>query len=276
MKSDCCPKVSFIMGIYNCQDTLTQAIDSVVNQTYKNWELVMCDDASTDATHEIAKRYCERYPEKIILLQNEKNMRLAASLNRCLERANGDYIARMDADDENMPTRLEKQVEYLQTHPEIACVGSGTIVYDEFCEYGERYGSEFPDKNSLLRGTPFAHPTIMMKKSVYLQLSGYTVSEDTMRAEDLDLWFRFYQAGFQGYVIQEPLYKYRESLNDFKKRTLKAAIGTTKVYLRGYKMLHFSRRNYLYAFKPIISAIVPNRIMRYYHQRNLKKRSVVG
>ncbi|MDK0922904.1 glycosyltransferase family 2 protein, partial [Clostridium perfringens] len=100
-------KVSIIMGIYNCEKTLSDCIDSLLNQTYTNWELIMCDDSSTDCTYKIAKRYAEKY-NNIILLRNETNKKLSATLNRCLEVAKGEYVARMDADDIALPTRLEK------------------------------------------------------------------------------------------------------------------------------------------------------------------------
>lgn len=78
------PKVSVIMGIYNCESTLPQAVDSILAQTYPNWELVMCDDGSTDGTYAVAERYRIQYPEKIVLLKNEQNRKLSYSLNRCL------------------------------------------------------------------------------------------------------------------------------------------------------------------------------------------------
>lgn len=259
------PKVSVIMGIYNCEKTLPEAIESVIGQTYTNWELIMCDDGSKDNTYAVAEKYRDRYPDKIILLKNEINKRLAATLNRCLTMATGDYIARMDADDTNLPQRFEKEVEFLETHLEITCVGTGCIIFDDKGDHSVRLGKEHPTKMILIHGTPFAHPTIMMRKEAYEALGGYTSSPDTMRAEDVDLWFRFFSKDYQGYVIQEPLYRYRESMQDFKRRSWKAAIGTTKVCLRGYKLLKYPPYVYPYAFKPIVAAMVPKRLMYLYH-----------
>ena len=91
-------KVSIIMGIYNCADTLEEAVESILQQTYDDWELIMCDDGSMDSTYEIATRFSRQY-ENIIAFQNEKNMGLNYTLNKCLEKAKGEYIARMDGDD---------------------------------------------------------------------------------------------------------------------------------------------------------------------------------
>ena len=117
-------KVSIIMGIYNCQDTLADSIQSIVDQTFTDWKLIMCDDASTDNTLEIARGFQQRYPDKIVLCRNEINSGLSASLNHCLKYAEGDYVARMDADDISKPTRLETQLNILEQNPEFAVVGT--------------------------------------------------------------------------------------------------------------------------------------------------------
>jgi glycosyltransferase EpsE len=259
------PKVSVIMGIYNCEKTLSAAIESVLEQTYTNWELIMCDDGSNDRTYEIAESYRDKLPDKIILLRNAVNQRLAATLNNCLRVASGEYVARMDADDINLPQRFEKQVKFLNEHNDITCVGTGMLIFDENGNRSIRLGNEYPSRMCLIHATPFAHPTIMMRKKAYDVLGGYTSDSSTMRAEDVDLWFRFFEKGYAGYVIQEPLYRYRESLSDFKKRTLKAAIGTTRVCLRGYRKLKYPFYLYPYAFKPIIVTLIPNKMMYSYH-----------
>lgn len=259
------PKVSIIMGIYNCEKTLPEAIESVLSQTYANWELIMCDDGSEDYTYVVAENYRDRYPDKIILLKNKKNMKLAATLNNCLTVASGKYIARMDADDMNLPQRFEKEVEFLEQHPEIACVGTGCIIFDEHGDHSIRLGKEYPNKMTLVHRTPFAHPTVMMRKEAYSALGGYTSSPDTRRSEDLDLWFRFFSKGYKGYVLQEPLYRYRESVQDYRRRSWEAAVGTTKVYLRGYKLLNYPLYVYPYALKPMVAALLPKRLMYFYH-----------
>lgn len=260
------PLVSVIMGIYNCENSIEAAIESILQQTYDNWELIMCDDGSTDSTYSIATKYMEKYSDKIVVLKNEKNLRLAATLNRCLGVAKGEYIARMDADDVCLPERLEKQVAFLDNNPQYACVGSNMIVFDEYGDHGIRVIPQETKESTLLKTTIFAHPTIMMRSSVYQELGGYTVSKRTMRAEDLDLWFRFVKAGYKGYNIQDPLYRYRECEKDLNKRSLHAAIQTSKVFFDGYKMLGFSRFKYIYALRPIIVAMLPNSVICQHHK----------
>ena len=109
-------KISILMGIYNCAATLPAAIDCILAQTVTDWVLILCDDGSSDHTYGIAKKYGDRYPDKIILLQNEKNMGLPYCLNRGIEIAKGTYIARMDGDDISFPKRFEKQLQYIQLY----------------------------------------------------------------------------------------------------------------------------------------------------------------
>ena len=132
-------RVSIIMGIYNCAPTLSEAIDSILAQTFTDWQLILCDDGSTDNTYSVAKRYLSQNHEKIILLQNKSNMGLNHTLNYCLEVATGDYIARMDGDDISLPTRLEKEVAFLDAHPEYAIVSTPMIFFDETGEWGRSY-----------------------------------------------------------------------------------------------------------------------------------------
>lgn len=260
------PLVSVIMGAYNCEDTIRGSIESIICQSYTNWELIICDDASTDRTYEICRQYRAK-ESRLQIIRNKQNRRLAAALNRCLGLAQGIYIARMDADDISLPDRLEKEVAFLENHPDIDAVGCCCYVFDGKSSVTRRSYREYPKKKDLLLNSPFAHPSICMKKEVYDRLHGYAVDEKTARAEDLDLWFRFYESGFAGCNLQEYLYQYRETMDDYKKRTVKAGIGTAKVFLDGYRRLHVPWYFYPLALKPVLSAILPDRFMYHFHNR---------
>lgn len=265
------PLVSVILPVYNCETTITEAIDSIVNQTYSNWELIVCDDCSTDKSYEILKSYKEKLGKKMILLQNQKNSKIATTLNHCLKYAKGIYIARMDGDDRSKTNRFEKQVDFLNKHLDIDCVGAGMEIFDENGIRGIRRGEEYPNKKSIFKRVPFSHPTIMMRKKVYLQLNGYRVSSETLRAEDLDLWFRFWNANFKGYNLQDILLEYRERQNDYAKRSLKASIGIAKVEIYYLFKHKYNKINLLFCFKPLIASLVPSKIMFRYHNFKMKK-----
>ena len=263
-------KVSVIMGIYNCQDTLRESIDSIINQTYDNWELIMCDDMSTDNTYKIAKYYVDKYKNKIKLIQNDKNSGLAFSLNHCLKYVTGEFIARQDGDDLSVENRFEVQVKFLEENKQYDLVASKMISFDENGVNGLR-GVSFdePKISDLSRSTAFCHATIMAREYVYKELNGYRVNKYTMRCEDVDLWFRFFAKGYKGYNLQEGLYMVRDDLNAYKRRTLKSYLYLMKVNFDGYKMVNMPKKYYVFLIKPILPALIPKIIMKKYHKNRV-------
>lgn len=255
------------MGVYNCAATLPAAIDSILAQTFADWELVVCDDCSTDHTYAIARRYAGQYPERIILLRNGQNSKLSYSLNRCLAIASGEYIARMDGDDRSCPERLARQVSFLEAHPEFAVVGCAMRRFSESGPGDIDFAPERPDRLTLRREIPFKHATIMMRKSVYDSLGGYTVSPLTVRGQDLDLWYRFYAAGYQGANLAEPLYLVREDMAAIRRRSFKVRYKNFKVHRNGYRLLHYPA---IWLLKPftqlLLKSIVPYRAIAFYRK----------
>ncbi len=263
-----CPKVSVIMGIYNCEKTLPEAIESILRQTYPNWELILCDDGSSDGTYAIADSYAKRDPQRIVLIRNETNKKLAYTLNRCLSVASGELIARMDGDDISHPDRFLRQTEYLLAHPDIQLVGTDMRCFDETGTYGIRHAAEHPDKLTLKTRSPFFHATVMTYKSVYDALGGYSVSERAERAEDLELWFRFFHAGFRGENIPEALYNVRENRETLLRRTAKDRMNVVRLKAQGFRLLGFPKR---WIVKPAVTAVLksctPMFAVRFLHRR---------
>lgn len=259
------PKVSVIMGVYNGSKTLRIAIDSIINQTYKDWEFVICDDASTDNTYEILNEYKSNYPNKFVILHNDKNLMLSASLNRCLEAASGEYIARMDDDDKSLPLRFEKQVEYLDNHADCDVVGTEIQTFSDLDGLGEivRKVAD-PTIYDIPKMNPYVHASILMRKKAYDALDGYSVSERTRRMEDIEMWYRFYSLGMKGHNINEVLYCVRFDKNALKKRKLKYSIDASHIVFNGVKMLNLPKKYYLYALKPIVSWATPEKLKTIY------------
>lgn len=261
------PLVSIIMGTFNCASSLHTCIDSIINQSYTNWELIICDDCSTDETLLIASKYDEKF-ENIRLIRNKENMKLAYSLNHCLKYAKGKYIARMDADDICFSDRLEKQVDFLENNPKIDVVGTAVIPFDENGDKPIRFACENPNVRILTHRTTFFHPTVMMKKTCYDHLGGYTVAKRTQKGQDIDLWFRFFAEGYTGENLKEPLIKYHESISDYqKKRNIRFAIGIMQTKFYGYRINNFQWYIYPTAVKPVIAAMIPKKIIHIYHNR---------
>lgn len=255
------------MGIYNCADTLSEAIDSILTQTYEDWELIMCDDGSTDHTYQVAKKYQRQYPHKILLIQNECNKGLNLTLNHCLEYASGEYIARMDGDDLSLPERLEKEVLFLDEHPEYAIVSCPMIYFDEDGDWGQGSLVEYPAKFDFVKGTPFCHAPCMVRSEAFRAADGYSTDKHTLRAEDYNLWFRLYALGYKGYNLQEPLYKMRDDMNAYHRRKFCYARNEAYVRWTGYRMLNLPKKYYIYALRPIIIGMLPKKIYLYLHHR---------
>jgi glycosyltransferase EpsE len=133
-------------------NTVDRSIQSIVDQTYQDWEFIICNDASTDGTWQKVLAWTEK-DKRISASENERNLGLAASLNRLLELASGEYIARMDGDDVSLPDRFEKQVAFLDRNPAYAFVGSSCYLFDESGEWGMRKTIEKPQKENFLWGT---------------------------------------------------------------------------------------------------------------------------
>lgn len=265
------PKISIIMGAYNCEKTLKECIDSILNQTYNNWEFIICDDNSTDNTFKILKEYENLYPDKFKILKNDINKGLAYSLNQCLKYTSGDYIARQDSDDLSLKNRLERQIEFLLNNEIYDLVGTQMISFDENQSYGKRGVSDGCVSYKVLKsGAAFCHATIMCKKEVYETLNGYRVNKYTLRCEDIDLWFRFFNNKFKGYNMNEALYMVRDDINAYKRRTIKSYIYLMKVNFEGYKLVNMPFIYYPYLFKPIVSSIIPRFIMKKYHHYKCK------
>ncbi len=267
------PKVSVIMGIYNCEKTLAAAIDSIIHQTYPNWELIMCDDGSIDGTYAIAETYRKEHPKKIVLLRNGANKKLAYTLNRCLQVASGTLVARMDGDDISTPDRLMRQTESLLTHPEYQLVGTAMRRFDETGYHNTLHPVQHPDKSILIDSTPFFHATILTYKRVYDVLGGYCTKAQAERVEDVDLWFRFYSKGFAGFNLDEPLYEVREDLNAIRRRTLSARIHSIQTRAVGYKLLGFPiLRLICPALVLFLKGLIPPRIAMYFRSFRKKRK----
>lgn len=266
------PKISIIMGIYNCAQTLPSAIDSILGQTFSDWELIMCDDGSTDDTYPVAHAYQQRDPDRFVLIRNDQNMGLNHTLNRCLELARGTYVARMDGDDLSLPQRLEREARFLDEHPEYAIVSTPMIFFDESGDWGRSYSIERPTKRDFIKHSPVhCHAPCMIRREAYLAVGGYTVDKRMLRFEDVNLWYKLYANGYMGYNLDEPLYKMRDDQAATRRRSLRSRMNGVYVMYVGFKLFEFPW--YLYGYvavdflKHLIKGIMPDRLYLLFHKK---------
>lgn len=178
------PMVTVLMSVYNGGRYLREAMESILTQTFTDFEFVIIDDGSTDDSRDIIHSYPDN---RIRLISHESNQGLVAALNNGLKNSRGRYIARMDADDISLPERLQKQVDFMETHPEIGASGTWFITFGK--ENHKEWLPITPDeiKCHLLFHSPLAHPSIIMRKSVLLE-QGFHYDGTYKHAEDYHLW----------------------------------------------------------------------------------------
>ncbi len=270
MSCDNAKLVSVIMGIYNCETTLAEALDCIVAQTYTNWEIIVCDDGSSDDTLAVANEFKNKYPNKIFVLKNERNMGLNYTLNRCLYESHGEYIARMDGDDTCSLDRFEKEVRVLEENEDIAIVSSDMSFFDEEGFFGQTDADPAPTNKSFLNSTPFCHASCMVRREAYLAVDGYSVDKKLLRVEDYHLWVKMYAKGYKGVNIKECLYQMRDDRNATKRRKFKYRLNAVYVRAFAIKQLKLPFYCYVYCLKPIVVGLTPIFIYNILHRKRLK------
>lgn len=213
------PKISVVMAVYNGLPYLQEAVESIFNQTYKNLEFIVIDDASTDRSWNLLKSIKDK---RLVLMQNAKNVGLAASLNKALKKAKGEFIARMDADDVSMPKRLETQFNFMMKNPDIDLCGTWV---DRINSNGKTLGqTKFPQKDKsikkLLAWQPsIVHPTFFARAQFFKALNYYDPKFDY--AEDYELLVRasgkFKMANIPQKLLQWRVWDNRRSRHSWEK-----------------------------------------------------------
>lgn len=261
------PTISVLMGMYDCAELLPAAIDSLLAQTFDDWELVACDDGSRDATWEVASDYARRHAGRITLLRNAENSGLAYTLNRCLEAARGPFLARQDADDTSTPDRFATQLRFLREHPDYGWVSTAMTVFDGARDVGVRVQKAAPDRGDLIRRSSFAHATTMFRAEVLRAVGGYRVTSYTRRRQqDYDLWMRLFGAGYRGYNLPEPLYRVREDQGAYARKRFRHRVDEAILRAHGYGAMKAPPWAYVHVLRPLAIGLLPPRMLRLIHE----------
>lgn len=259
------PFVSVIMPAYNSEEYIVEAIVSILNQTYKNFEFIIIDDASLDKTIDIIKNF-QKKDKRIILVKNRENIGVTKSLNKTLRRAKGKYIIRMDADDFAYPNRFIQQVNIMERHPEVVVSGS----YIEVCnkdlktKYIRKY--HLDDKSirkHIFRYSPFAHPATIWNAKI---LKKEQYDDRIVVSQDYELYFR---VGIKGKFMNLPKSLLKLRIHDSSVSATKSdfqlkntvLIRLNAVLLLGYNMTKFDK---LYNFiQEIFIGLLPVKLRLY-------------
>lgn len=243
------PPITVLMPAFNSGPYLEAAIKSILTQTYINFELLIINDGSTDDTPKILNRY-RKLDARIKLVNHPHRLGLVKTLNQGLKLASGTYIARMDADDISLPTRLSQQLKYLHINPKIAIVGSNVRVINATGkQIGTWYYPAFSKclKWYMLFKCPFAHPSVMYVKKAILKLGGYP--SNCPHCEDHALWLKV-MCHYQGANVQKSLLLYRSHPRSI---TARHRITSKQII---FNHIYHQARNYLKINKTTYSQIL--------------------
>ncbi len=216
------PLISVLMPVYNTDEIyLREAIESVLNQTYTNFEFIICDDKSTNNALSVIQSY---HDKRIRLIQNEKNSGISVTRNKLCKMAKGKYIALADSDDISLPTRFEKQIAFLESHADISLVGAW---YERF---PQKFIPQLPEKVSLvdmLKWCAVAQPVVMYRKTDF-EDKNLIYDTNLSCAVDYDMWCRALMSGLKMANIPEVLLKYRWHEKNISHTKQDLQIETTK------------------------------------------------
>lgn len=193
--------VSVLLSTYNSEESIAESIDSLLNQTYKNLEILISDDGSTDSTKEICKKF-QLKDDRVLFSSNKKNIGLTKSLNNLAQKASGSLIARHDADDISLPYRIEEQIQFMKKK-KLDAVTTRSLVKQN---NKKRPGISFyiPDKLLINRKNPFIHGTLIIKKKVFQEIGYY--DERFYYAQDYKLFYDLLNRGYKVKTLNKALY----------------------------------------------------------------------
>ena len=267
------PKISVLMPNYNCERYIRKAIESILEQTYEDFELIIVDDCSTDGSWQIIQEYVKK-DSRVRAYKNEKNQGIPKTRNRAVSLANGEYLAQMDSDDISFKDRFEKQMALFLEND---VVGSDIVLIDQ---NDRKVGTREYCFNSIgrviLKESPLANPTTIFKRELIDKYGNY--DENCSFGEDYDLWLRFYSKGAKFSGVSEVLYYYRQHSGQSKyTRTKETLRKTIYVKLKSKKKygLKFGVGDWCRLIcEFVLLALVPKRLilLLFYLQNNSKKR----
>ena len=211
-----------IMGTYNPSNKIFKSVESILNQSYTNFEFIIYNDGSTNPQSQSYIQQIAKLSNKIVLIQSEQNQGLAYALNQCIKAANTDILIRMDDDDISHPNRIEKLVSYASKYPEMAVIGTWTTLRSTSTkEWGVNRPPANPVLKDVFKGNAFAHASALLQRKALKDVDYYSVDASCNRLEDYDLWLKLYLKGYKGINIKEYLYHILEDLKSVRKRSTK-------------------------------------------------------
>ena len=254
------------MSVYNEEKYLEKSIVSILNQTFREFEFVIINDGSRDSSAQILDAFASQDPR--IRVHHQANAGLITSLNRAASIARGGYLARMDGDDIALPTRIEKQAIFLDSHPEVGLIGTAFYKINEFDQIRELWAMPTDDetiRKVMIQHNPFAHSSVMFRKKIFNRLGGYNL--DFYAGEDYELWFRFLSCCKLA-NLDEPLIKWRFCNQNVTFTKQRRMIRTgLRIRLHAIKNGQYPLTSLIHLLKSIVMLLLPATIRERIRQR---------
>ena len=251
------PRISVVTSVYNGEAYLEECIDSILSQTFQNFEYIILNNGSTDRTAEIL----ERYTDPRLRIIHQENLGISRSLNKGIELSNSDMIARLDADDYSVPQRLEKQIAFMEKHPDIVLCGSRWLELTSGKLSEQRVAFIETDqaiRKSMSLFNPFSHSAVMFRKKTFFKTGGYNCQ--FKYGQDYDLWLRMLSFG-KAWILKEELgvtrtYEQSESYRNARKQKLEGL----RVRWNAFRKFGGNPREVLYHYlKSLVGLILPSK-----------------
>lgn len=261
-------RVSIIIAAFNSNDALDSMLEGIVQQTFTDWECIICDDGSTDNTWDVIGQFARR-DQRFMPIRIEQNKGPAYARNRCIDAAHGEYVAIQDADDLSMPERFTEQIEFLDKYKDISVVGTyASLVDKQLNVWGEMKPKDVPLRADWVRGPQVIHASTMMRRADLINVGKY--NEKLRKAEDYDLWIRFMNRGYKIVTMPRMLYAIHWDVNDYKRKGLRHRWSELAVCYRAWQMPDIPFYYFFYLLKPLITGILPSKVLHRYHVHRFK------
>lgn len=271
-------KISVLISVYKSEKGayLNDALKSVwVDQSHKPDEVILIEDGPlTDDLYAVIKEWKDTMADCLVIVKNETNIGLTKSLNKGIDIAKYDVIARMDSDDKSHPQRFERQIAFLESHPEISVIGGSIQEFndDNDCIGIRHYPSTHIDVlNYIYKASPLAHPAVMIRKSVFD--GGIRYNEEYRTSQDLALWFDLISQGYQLANLEDVVLYFRHDGDIYKRRGREKAKKELKIYLNGIKRTYgFFTPKYAYPLMRYLFRLTPTSVKRFIYNSSLREK----
>lgn len=264
-------KVSAIMSVYNGEKYLRKAIESILTQTFEDFEFIAINDGSADSTPKMLAGYEEKDPR--IKVIHQCNLGLTRSLNKGIQMAQGEYVARLDADDVALPERLEKQLQFMEDNPHVGVLGTA---YYEIDAHGQIVGKKvFPLRDgelrkALIRYNPLFHGSAMIRRTVFERVGLY--NESFLRSQDYELWFRVAKH-FKLANLAEPLMMRRYEAANISVASERQQIAfALRARLKAIREGQYPWYCFAYLIRPLIAMSTPTLVKEHVRKHILRSK----